>query len=125
MEMAYGIEAVQKWQTAEAIISIKDDDGNYDEIPIQRVPNSHFPKLFKIGIKFQNSPTEITEQDIKEFVDLIATSICNANKGLTMEQARNFVITKFSDVSKGFMDANGGAVTLDDIPQDVKDALGV
>jgi hypothetical protein len=124
-EMAHGVDAIRKWQTADDIICITNKDGSIDEIPITRVPNTEFPRLMKLGMKFQSAPKEVTEQDFKVFIDLMVTAIMNANQGVTHEEVRNFVITRFTDVSKSFMEVNGGNVSIDEIPADIKEALGV
>jgi hypothetical protein len=125
LEMAHGIEAIRKWQTAEDLIVIKNNDGTIDEIPIRRVPNSEFPKLMKLGVKFQSTPKDVTEADFNMFIELMVTSIASANAGVDRVEVKNFVITKFQDVAKSFMEVNGGNLEVNEIPQDIRDALGM
>jgi len=121
--MAHGIEAIKRWQTAEDLISIENKDGDIDTIPIKRVPNSLFPKLFKIGLKIQNDSNSMTEEDIKSLVGLVVTSITSANEGVSREEAESFVYTRFSEVLPKFMEVNGGNINMSTIPDDVKQQL--
>lgn len=121
--MAYGIEAIRKWQTVEDLISIKNEDGTYDEVPIQRIPNSLFPKFFALGMKFESDIGGLTEKDIRDFIDMIVQSIKNSNQEGSEEEIRNFVLTKFREVTEAFMGVNGGDVELSEVPEDVKRIL--
>ena len=123
--MAYGLDAIKKWQTSEELISIKNENGGFDEIPIKRIPNTEFPKFFRLGLKLQDSPEKITEQDVKDLVRLISVSIKQANEGSTVEECENLVLTKFGAVMEAFQDINGGSIEVSDIPENVKEQLGL